>query len=1069
MEPAENDKQTETVASPDGFPAGPPTRQETYETYETVETAELPPPTIQRTRTIGSALQKKEKKGFVPKTKALWAKYGPDLDVPTVLMMGKGALPPTIAISMYQATAVAEQYTTLGYLVAIVSILGFAIMPRAKFMQTMLLNVIATCLASAMNLLMMYCAVKARQHTTNSAAPSAYNSSASAVSGIWLFFQVYFVNLMRAKYAPNLQFPSIIYTIFVVVASIYSPQFSTMTQAISFAKRLLEVFLTGFGLATGVVFKEMTGYIGALHGSLQAHSSYFQSLEIKDMFYRVSTGLSGEKQRQPEAAAVKKSVAAIQAMQGKLAADLPFAKREVAWGFLGPDDLQEMGKLLRGIMLPLSGLSSVVDIFERLAELNGWSEEQDEENLEIGARDLDRKRMVEDWNDVMKTVHEPFQSVIQAMDEGLEHVMLRLRLKKPPKKPKGAAGSSENVDVEGKPDRSQPGEDGFSDYLERKIEEFYSCKELALREWCRRKGIDVPEDFFERPCDYDVHDPRREEGEDFYQRSQRSLYALLYIEYLLYSTSRAVLDFSRFADDRVRSGKLSRKHLILPGYKRWKKWFVNVLKDEDTENGADNGTGDINGASMEVYMGEAYRRRKDPEHLPPETFVERVGDRIRAIPAFLRSPESTFGFRVACATMSIGIVNFLHQTQVFFVKQRLLWAMIMVAISMTPTAGQSIFSFVLRVTGTVGAMCASFVVWYIVNEHIPGIIVFYWLFAASGFYIVLKKPRFVIVGMISIVTLTMIIGYELEVRKIGPVAAASNGQPYYEIYKLAPYRLATVAGGLAVAFIWTFFPYPISEHSELRSKVGASMYLLANYYSIVHETFRARVRGNEGDPRLKTSPGRRMTKARLKVYQKQLLLLTNLRAMADFQKWEVPIGGKFPREKYEVILNCIENMVRYMALIAFSSQTFANPMDESQTVWNNDFRRLISSVNLTSHEITSLLSLLSASITNGSPLPPYLKAPQPYRLSRRLEELDRDILSLRHIAEPGYAAFAVIQIATRCIIKDLEKLLKNVKELVGELDFSFHAVSTVDSSRSSMYPLSRKTTRSGTEDTDKDD
>ncbi|KAL1637039.1 hypothetical protein SLS58_009479 [Diplodia intermedia] len=1101
-EAEETDRHTvQSPGTPNGFPHGPPSRQETYETIETVH---LPPPTIQQTRTVGtvgSTIRKRdEQRGFAAKVKKVWAKYGPDLDVPTVLMMGKGALPPTIAISMYQATAVADEFTTLGYLMAIVSILGFAIMPRAKFMQTMLLNLIATCLASALNLLMMYCAVKARQHTTHpttssttgAAASSAraytYNSSASAVSAIWLFFQVYFVNLMRAKYAPTLQFPSIIYTIFVVVASIYSPQFSTMVQAMAFARRLLLVFLSGFALSTAVslfilpltsrkvVFKVMTGYMGALSGSLHAHSSYFQSLEMKDMFYRVSTGQSGDKQRQPEAQAVKKSVAAIQAMQGKLIIDLPFAKREIAWGYLGPDDLQEMARLLRGVMLPLSGLSSVVDIFERLSELNGW-DEQNEENYEIGARDLERRRMVEDWNLVMRSVHEPFQSLIQTMDEGLEHVMLRMRLKKPPKKKDtSSTSSSENVDVEGKADRSQPGEDGFAEFLENKTEQFYACKQLALKEWCKRKGIELPDDYFKRPCDYDIHDTRKDKGDEAYNRSQRSLYALLYIEYLLYSTSRAVLEFVRFADDRAKNGKLASKHLIMPGYKRWKKWLLNCLKDEDGENNADNGMGDIDGGTVEVNMGEAYRRRKDPEHLPPDNFIERLGDRVRRIPRFLRSSESAFGFRVACATMSIAIINFLHATQVFFVRQRLLWAMIMVAISMVPTAGQSIFSFILRIIGTVAAMCASFVIWYIVDEHTPGIIVFYWLFASCGFYIVLKKPRFVIVGMISVVTLTMIIGYELSVKKIGPAVASSNGQPYYEIYKLGPYRLATVTGGLAVAFIWTFFPYPISEHSELRSKMGASLYLLANYYSIVHETFRSRIRGDEGDPRVKTSAGRRMTKARLKVFQKQLMLTTNLRAMADFQRWEVPFGGKFPREKYENILNCIENTNRYMALIAFASQTFANPEDASQTVWNNDFRRLISSVNLTSHEITSLLTLLSASITNGSPLPPYLRPPAPYRLSRRLEELDHDILSLRHIAEPGYAAFAVIQIATRCIIRDLEKLLKHIKELVGELDFSFHAVSTVESSRNnSFYPLSRRTTRTGAdtgddgEESDKED
>jgi hypothetical protein len=57
----------------------------------------------------------------------------------------------------------------------------------------------------------------------------------------------------------------------------------------------------------------------------------------------------------------------------------------------------------------------------------------------------------------------------------------------------------------------------------------------------------------------------------------------------------------------------------------------------------------------------------------------------------LRSDASAFGLRVAAATMSIGIVCFLQETQTFFLRNRLLWAMIMVAISMSRTAGQSIF------------------------------------------------------------------------------------------------------------------------------------------------------------------------------------------------------------------------------------------------------------------------------------------------------------------------------------------------------------------------------------------
>jgi hypothetical protein len=121
----------------------------------------------------------------------------------------------------------------------------------------------------------------------------------------------------------------------------------------------------------------------------------------------------------------------------------------------------------------------------------------------------------------------------------------------------------------------------------------------------------------------------------------------------------------------------------------------------------------------------------------------------------------------------------------------------------------------------------------------------------------------------------------------------------------------------------------------------------------------------------------------------------------------------------------IHSIVNYISLIGYASSTFTEGGDNGEdSAWSSGFRRMMSSVNATTHEITGLLSLLSASITNGQPLPPYLKAPLPYGLSTKLESIDRDILSVRHIAEPGYAAFAVIQISSRCIIAELNLLLR---------------------------------------------
>ena len=105
----------------------------------------------------------------------LWTRSG--LSPFMLILMMKMALPPTISLAIYENSKVAAFYSTQGYLIAIISVLSLAIMPRSRFIQTILLDVISACTACAMGLLQIYCSVKARQHTTkrpssNSNGPS---------------------------------------------------------------------------------------------------------------------------------------------------------------------------------------------------------------------------------------------------------------------------------------------------------------------------------------------------------------------------------------------------------------------------------------------------------------------------------------------------------------------------------------------------------------------------------------------------------------------------------------------------------------------------------------------------------------------------------------------------------------------------------------------------------------------------------------------------------------------------------------------------------------------------------
>ncbi len=159
-------------------------------------------------------------------------------------------------------------------------------MPRAKYIQTLILNTLGICLGSAVALLGIWSGIQARMHTTPPGSTTGYNSSQSAVCAIWLFASIYFVSAMRAK-IPALQFPAIMYSIFTNVAFTFGPNFQTMKQGEALIRQLLIAFLSAFAISTGVslfiipvssravVQKDQAEYVQAVRGALKVSVSMF--------------------------------------------------------------------------------------------------------------------------------------------------------------------------------------------------------------------------------------------------------------------------------------------------------------------------------------------------------------------------------------------------------------------------------------------------------------------------------------------------------------------------------------------------------------------------------------------------------------------------------------------------------------------------------------------------------------------------------------------------------------------------------------------------------------------------
>ena len=128
--------------------------------------------------------------------KTTWARIG--LDTTSLANMVKFSLPPTISLCIYQSDAISSVFGATGYLIAVGAILSAVLTPRAVYIESTVSNILFVSLTTLVSMFAMWTVLKARETTTAlSDAPEAYNSSASAVSAVWLFFMVYVINVSQ--------------------------------------------------------------------------------------------------------------------------------------------------------------------------------------------------------------------------------------------------------------------------------------------------------------------------------------------------------------------------------------------------------------------------------------------------------------------------------------------------------------------------------------------------------------------------------------------------------------------------------------------------------------------------------------------------------------------------------------------------------------------------------------------------------------------------------------------------------------------------------------------------------
>lgn len=487
-----------------------------------------------------------------------------------------------IAISIYQAPAVRNLLSTLGYLCGIISVLSLALLPRGKFLQNLTLSLLTASVGSAMGMLITWSSVQARLNTSNleemyayiaANGRAPYNSSQSAVCAVWLCFNIWAANTVRAKY-PAFNLPIILYSIVVNIASTFGPRFPTVASAESFVRELIIAIFLGLAIGTGcslfifpistreIVVKQMAGVLGLFKKTIALEKEYLQGLESDDMFtleiIETSAGRSdtrsndnndnngkkkGKKNQngpkltkeQKTAMALRDVISASKDLMGKIYGDIKFAKRDVAFGYLTAKDFGELSNLIRNILIPITGIGVIMDIFQKVGRDAGWdgSGPTGEDCLGLDIEGLNKDASVKIWQEMMKQLHEPFEILSEALIQGIDHAGILLRFFPMPKDLKKAKHSSQQAaDVEASGGQLRPGQLGFSEVVNAQLATFNARKGEILRVWAKEKGLSTDGLHWDPNSNTKLFEKRRND--------QAQLYVVLYLEKLVSWTTTQV-------------------------------------------------------------------------------------------------------------------------------------------------------------------------------------------------------------------------------------------------------------------------------------------------------------------------------------------------------------------------------------------------------------------------------------------------------------------------------------------------------------------------------------------------
>ncbi|OAA70444.1 hypothetical protein ISF_02418 [Cordyceps fumosorosea ARSEF 2679] len=927
------------------------------------------------------------------------------LDWHTAKLTIKSSIPPAVLVCAIQSDAWISYFGQNAYLAPIAAASVMAGFPQGMMLEFNAKQTLGYTVAYCWALLAGWCGLQARKHTTGAAGDlAAYNASAEAVVAVMLAFGMWVAFTVKSAF-PSWNIQTSVAAILGIAMIPALARLSTMDSIIKDATNAFVAFLAGqaVGLVNALLIFPQTcrGLFGrAAISCLDALGAIVRAQEmcIQDV---VSGTIPSSSTDTTETKSVENLEGALQQLGNEVAKAnglVDHAAREISWGTYTQSELDTVCALLVQLVPPISGLSLVADMMQRGADVSsviGHHKQADGENQ--------TKQRPDDWQNTESEMQEQLRCMIEMISAGADHAKLRLRQSQ---KRNWIGVASDKSDEESQGAASPGGArftGSYHDMFKEGGEQSLSRQRVLHRYMQHRPQVGGIESM----------------SSDKHAETLR-YFVLLHSQTILVALGRKLLKLIIYLDDL--HGRPRR--LVVPRFLSLSHWSglfnFNLTK---TPSGEARKRAD----GLKVELDPVFHKPRNPDHLPATNTTEAVGDCIRKASLVLRTEHAAYGLRGVCAVMTIAIVGFLRDSQDFYFAQRLLWALFAILLSMGRTSGSSTFLLMCRLLGTMASMVASYIIWYIVDQRTPGVLVFMWLWFLVISFLTVRFPALFSIWFVALIAAIVMIGIELQTAQIGEEVVEKSGQAVYPPYVIFPYRLAIVALGVITGYVWTVFPYPISEHSELRESTAQVLYELSRYYMCIQQTVFARLHRDIGDADDASSPSSRLQSSLRRLFLKYRGLNADAKRLFQFLNWEFSLGGRFPKKAYKEILSILDRSGSYMALTSYLSKESKSP-GVIAACWAESGTG-VPSIDLTPHGIASRIIILHSALGGGHPLPPGLHPlgmPHLLQISGDINSKDYD-----------FAIAALIHNVHWYFIHDVNRLTELVREVVGELRFSF--------------------------------